>query len=454
MRCYRCNAELTDSAFCVECGANVSAYKRILRTANSYYNDGLAKAKVRDLSGAAESLRRSLKYNKNLTDARNLLGLVYYEMGDTVNALAEWVISNSLNETDNPARRYLQSLQGNAAALERAGQAIKKYNLAVNYARSGSEDLAVIQLKKVLSLNHKMLPAYQLLALLYMKRGDYTKAKKTLRRAQQLDTNNTTVLHYIREVERLYREQKGNAENLRSTGTNKDRITYQSGNDTVIQPVSFKESSGFSTVVCVLAGIMIGIFVAWFLILPAQRSALQSEYKQKELELYAQMEELTAAASEEASETPESTETADDNDDAAETADAVSGSETPTEEESEDPNASASPSASADLNEAGLDVDVYGDTASMDIDSSMTVEDYFEEGSTQYDYGNYEEAVTILQKGLALDSTHVMSLYYLGRAYQMQEIYDKAIVVFERIIELYPDSELADDAERFIGQME
>ena len=50
--------------------------------ANSYYNLGLEKAKVRDLSGAAQCLKKSLHFSKYQTDARNLLGLIYYENGE------------------------------------------------------------------------------------------------------------------------------------------------------------------------------------------------------------------------------------------------------------------------------------------------------------------------------------------------------------------------------------
>ena len=42
--------------------------------ANSYYNLGLEKAKVRDLSGAAQCLKKSLHFSKYQTDARNLFG--------------------------------------------------------------------------------------------------------------------------------------------------------------------------------------------------------------------------------------------------------------------------------------------------------------------------------------------------------------------------------------------
>ena len=45
------------------------------------------------MSGAEEALKISLKYDKMNIDARNLLGLVYYETGEVVLALSHWVIS-------------------------------------------------------------------------------------------------------------------------------------------------------------------------------------------------------------------------------------------------------------------------------------------------------------------------------------------------------------------------
>ena len=66
-----------------------------------YYNEGLEKAGVRDLTGALNSLRQSLKFNKNNIEARNLLGLVYFELGEVVAALSEWVISKNLRGEKN-----------------------------------------------------------------------------------------------------------------------------------------------------------------------------------------------------------------------------------------------------------------------------------------------------------------------------------------------------------------
>ena len=51
--------------------------KKFLYQSNYWYNDGLKKAQIRDMSGAIVSLRRSLQYNRENIAARNLLGLVY-----------------------------------------------------------------------------------------------------------------------------------------------------------------------------------------------------------------------------------------------------------------------------------------------------------------------------------------------------------------------------------------
>ena len=54
---------------------------KLVYQSNYWYNDGLKKANIRDLSGAIVSLRRSLQYNRENIATRNLLGLVYYGAG-------------------------------------------------------------------------------------------------------------------------------------------------------------------------------------------------------------------------------------------------------------------------------------------------------------------------------------------------------------------------------------
>ena len=98
--------------YCTGCGADVTLQKRIIRISNLLYNEGLEKATVRDLSGAIVCLKRSLKFNKENIAARNLLGLVYFETGEVVAALSEWVISKNMNVPDNAADLYIAGLPG------------------------------------------------------------------------------------------------------------------------------------------------------------------------------------------------------------------------------------------------------------------------------------------------------------------------------------------------------
>ena len=173
MYCYKCGCELNTSDRCPNCGEDVRTYKRIISTSNYLYNDGLKRAEVRDLSGAVMSLKYALWYNKDHLDARNLLGLVYYELGETVAALAEWVISKNINDErlhteNNAAERYLNEVQNNRQIMDNLSTAIARYNHALEGCRAGNLDVAVLQLKKVLSLNPHYLRARQLLSLLYI----------------------------------------------------------------------------------------------------------------------------------------------------------------------------------------------------------------------------------------------------------------------------------------------
>ena len=128
MNCIYCGSPLAAIDYCTGCGADVTIQKRIIRISNLLYNEGLEKAQVRDLSGAIDCLKRSLKFNKENVDARNLLGLVYFETGEVVSALSEWVISKNLNVPNNAADLYIAKLQSDKNKLDIINQTIRKYN--------------------------------------------------------------------------------------------------------------------------------------------------------------------------------------------------------------------------------------------------------------------------------------------------------------------------------------
>ena len=77
------------------------------------------------------------KYNIH---ARNLLGLVYFETGEVVAALSEWVISKNMQPENNIAADYINRLQKNANRLDTINMSIKKYNQCLEYCKRGSVD--------------------------------------------------------------------------------------------------------------------------------------------------------------------------------------------------------------------------------------------------------------------------------------------------------------------------
>ena len=273
MNCYNCGCRLSHHDFCTACGADVGLYKRIMNISNLYYNEGLEKATVRDLTGAVTSLRQSLKFNKNNIDARNLLGLVYFEMGEVVAALSEWVISKNMRPQKNVADDYIEMVQSNASRLESINSTIKKYNQALVYCNQDSKDLAIIQLKKVLSLNPKFVRAHQLLALLYIDSEQWDKAKRELVKCCNIDSNNTQTLRYMKIVDAVLEPDEG----VRGDGKrkNEEAVRYQSDNEIIIQPLNVKEQkrSGIGTLFNLVIGFVIGLAAMYFLVLPASITA-------------------------------------------------------------------------------------------------------------------------------------------------------------------------------------
>lgn len=309
MRCYNCGCELTEHKFCTNCGADVVLYKKIIRTSNYFYNQGLEKAKVRDLSGAVVSLHQSLKFNKNNIKARNLLGLVYFEMGEVAAALSEWVISKNFKPKKNMAVEYIEKVESNRKELDLFNQAIQKYNQALEYCKQpDGVDMAIIQLRRVISQNPKFLKAHQLLALCYIQTRKFDFAKRELEKCKAIDVNNTTTLRYLAEVDHMLNPAGETKSGDKKADKSAVSVTYTDGTETIIQPVGHKDHRASNTVLNIICGIAIGFAVAVFLVLPARISKAVNEAKESVVAIGAQLDaknltinELEKTSSEQAS---------------------------------------------------------------------------------------------------------------------------------------------------------
>ena len=286
MNCMNCGAFLVDKDldYCPKCGCNVLIQKKVDYLSRQYYNQGLEKASVRDLSGAINCLKQSLMYNKHNIQARNLLGLVYFETGEVVAALSEWVISKNLQPSRNLASEYINKLQANSNKLEAINETIRKYNDALNLCREGHEDMAAIRLKKILTQNPKLIKGYHLLALIQMKEGEYNKARRTLKRAARIDKTNTTTLRFLSEIDeqtgvstRLERQKKRRFGNNRS----EEKDTGNISRDMVIPTAPYKERSRISLFFTLVAGFAAGLLAFYLLAVPAIKQGIYREANQQ-----------------------------------------------------------------------------------------------------------------------------------------------------------------------------
>ena len=446
MKCFNCGADLKDSEYCSQCGADVKLYSRMLKLSNAYYNEGLEKAKVRDLSGAVLALRESLKINKKNTNARNLLGLVYYEMGMAVEALTQWIISRSFQSSKNIADEYIESIQNNPARLDTVNTSLRKYNQALVYCQQGSYDLAIIQLKKVLSVNGKLLDAHLLLALLYMKVENYARARNEIKKVLAVDCNNTQALRYLKELNRETDKDQPKEEEK-----NKDYIAYTRDNETIIQPVGVKDNSGFHAILNVVIGLVIGVAVMGLLIMPALQSKKSGELNKAVAEYSDQVDAKSATLDSLKQENESLKQQAEEATKAAsDAADKVSSYEELLKAYA---SYSAGDSAVALQELEAINQDTLSDDAKTLYSSVFSevgvtaVNDLYKTGYAAYEKGDYDTAIADLGKCYELDNTQGDALYFLARSYHKSGDTENAKIYYQKVIEEFPNTRKATDAE-------
>ncbi|MCD8379519.1 MAG: tetratricopeptide repeat protein [Lachnospiraceae bacterium] len=463
MKCYRCGAELTKHNFCTSCKSDVRQYKQIMYASNRMYNSGLEKAGVRDLSGAVRDLHQCLKLNKEHVDAHNLLGLVYFEMGEVAQALCEWTLSTNLQQENNVANQYISELQKSPNDLNDLDQAIRKYNLALAYCEEGNDDLAMIQLKRVQSLNPKFLKASLLLALIYMHHNEYDKASALLKKVLKADRSNITAQRYLNEISEILR--KGSEKKRKKEET----VRYERDNEVIIQPANVKEpKSGSGLITGLVIGLVLGAAVIFFLIMPSRLQSARSDYEET-LRLNS---ETMDAQNVTISELESSLETLQEQYDtlSEQYAEYFGGTDSESVADSLIMAASAYLTNPADYETfySYFAVCLAQDAALAESESSISAlylqlkelvasdaRDYFYNmGYSTYESGDYETAYTSLSAAVLYDDTYADAWYYLGLCCSELGSTDEAKEAYEKVIELVPGTNTATLAQSYLDALE
>ena len=425
--------------------------KKLVYLSNQWYNDGLKKANIRDLSGAIISLKKSLQYNRDNIASRNLLGLVYYGRGEVAEALVEWIISKNIKSHGNIADYYMKKVQEAKSELEVIDQAVQKYNQCLVYCAQNGEDLAAIQLKKVIAAHPSFLKAYQLLALLYLQTEQYAKARQLIQKAHRMDTTNETTLRYMHELKQLHRDKAVKLKTERA-----QTVSYNLGNETIIQPVSstLKDNATLLTILNIGIGLVVGMALVWLLVVPTVRknmnantnkdiivyseqiAALETElkFREKELGEYQAASADTEAQKEIAQGTQSSYEAL---------VDALE-------------NFYAGDYKRATLVDKLLLVKTQS-LGEVGLESFQAVakqiypaecEELYLAAEESFAVANYTRVIEKLERVVLIEEKYKdgEALFMLMQAYQKKNDMEKATTKYNRILELFPDTELAQKA--------
>lgn len=439
-QCPKCGQKLNEKSHCDSCNITYRSFRLIKEVSKSLYNEGLQKSKVRDLSGAVESLNRSIKYDKRNVDARNLLGLVYFELGETVMALRQWVVSQNIQPEFNVATRYLKLIQDNQVNLDRLNSAIKKYNQALGYINQNSRDLAIIQLKKVISLNPKFVKAYTLLALLYIKEEEVSRAKNVLLKVLLIDKTNYAARKYYEELFEDNNEDTVIVEPKEEIRKNKKKLNRQIAINQSVQQFG-----------ALVFGLAIGAALIFFLLMPSRVGQLNDEIEQVQADLLSAENETKTLESQKAEN--EATIRGLE----AKLAQAVAENDQLAQKDGvvdqlmmsmtyylqEDLPAAAAALSSVNINEStdGSLNNLYTQLAEILFPEVARTE--YNAGYSAYSNGRYQEAVDHLEVSVRYEKNAAYShyaVYYLGRSYQFLERSDDAIEQFKYLLENYPNS--------------
>lgn len=418
LNCRHCGGAIAVTGYCTRCGLKIDYVNKALNSSSYYYNIGLDRARVRDMTGAVDALKFSLKYDKMNIDARNLLGLVYYETGEIVEALSHWVVSVNYFDGKNVAKRYIKDIKSNPHRLEAVNNVTRKYNQALVYAQQGSKDLAFIQLRRVLSDNTRFVQGYLLLALLFIDEGRKDKAVKALKRVLRIDRTNPVAVRYFRELGHTDEEIMGFRDNPKDdydvdslfASDKKNLVAGSSEIDFDGDPIPvgrYKDINFYKySIAYIIAGVVLGLAAMWTLIIPHRDKAADNSERDLKLEF--------------------SQELADKN---------VSISELEAQVDTLTAKLAASEN---EVTELTTKLSRYGEYAGQVLSESNQTR--VQSAISKYEDMSYEAAIEDLNRVLQDTPSSDVALYYKAMSYLKLSDTNNATLVFNELVENCPNS--------------
>lgn len=449
MECYRCGGKLSSGNYCLGCGADLTLYRRILMASNSYYNIGLEKARVRDLTGAAAALRMSLQLNKKNIQARNLLGLICFERGELASALVCWVISQDYDgRPSNPARALINKAFEDKVEFERMNAAVKKYNSALANIKKGNEDFAIVTLRRIHSQSPHMMRANELLALLYLNAGQFAKAYRVLKAALRIDRGSIVCLRYMDEA-------KTQLSSRRHAFSQKEDSDSDDSSAAAPQTTSTDSNTTRVAMMGIVGGVAICVLAYFALIRPVQLTTINRSWNEK---LIADNEVVSDRLIEAENLMADKALLQTELDAAKESLEYYNGDEGVVKRYEQllgalddyfEQNWSSLIEDMDGLSGEQVDSELYAsviNSLNTFISSGDIADLLYESGMQKFKKAQYKAAIGDLELCLKLSQDHVAALFQMGLAYEALGDDAAAKPYFSRIVNEFPDSTFAESA--------
>lgn len=366
----------------------------------------------------------------------------------------------------------LEQIKHNKTELYKANQMIKKYNQALNYAKQGNDDLAMLQLKNVVAAIPNFTDAYLLMALLSMKAEDYATAKDALDQIFAIDPENESAKEYMREFkeepeEEAVAEERKEKKEKKEKKERKERKDKKEKKETAQDSPRTRLSNPFSSGISqesgktkspmfyMIAGIVIGIVAAAVLIYPTVRASFKSQassqsedYQEQLLTKETQLKEAQDAQKKAEDELEEYTKNGEEGGiyDTLLTA-----MQNYTDNKYDE---AATALLSIDSNKLTTDnmKKIYTNLTKKVYPSAYS--GLYSKGLSAYKSKDYKTAITYLTNATKVDNTQVNAYYYLARAYEDNKDTDNAVKIYNQIIKKFPSTRSASTAKQKVSQLQ
>ncbi len=464
VKCPNCNEEVKRQHVCPFCHIDIDLYKKIKQASKKLYNKGLEQAHSRDLSGAIESLEKSLRFDKKNIQARNLLGLIYYEIGQVGFALKHWILSSNFKKEENLAFYYIKMLQRDKRTLEKQSDAIKKYNQALQAFQQKSEDIAFIQLKSIVVQHPQFLEAHALLALASMMNNEPKRALESIEKILSMDISHPIALRYYQYLQ---------ADKIRPVGMKQENLKTQAPRSqysrTIYQQSKKQERNSwgtFNSIGLFITGAICMLALVYIFIMPSKVKGLQKNIYQLEEEIQQEQQVTSQQIQKYQQQIDQLTK---ENNELQQTNETLEQEQKRLEERQKIQQITlllqknkieeAAPiiysidpswleSEQEQLRQQWIQ-DIYPKAARIFYNQGLQA---YNQGSTQY-----EKALNLLNQSLLYAKDQYFSddaLYFIAVIYENTENVQKAISIYETLLEEYPSSNQKYNAQKRLSRLQ